>query len=195
MNCICTLYDKNFESFIKYPIQTFNRFANIYGYDTIYFDKVFDPSLHPSWNKLYAILDCFNRGYQRVLWTDADSLFIGKKIEFSNDDFITSSDSNGLCLSHMLVRNTVYNIKLLQTLLFLQNVKDDSIFGKGLKWEQNTLKALLLNFNIPYTTFPRGFVKEPKYDACLDNSHFLHFAVTSIEERNISIPKYYKLYE
>lgn len=186
MNYFCTLYDENFESFIPYTLKTFDVFCEKYGFKPLYFNGLIDKSLHPSWNKLLAIVNAFNKGAEWVFWADADSLFIGKNSSFLNynGNFLINEDSNGICCSHILIKNTSYNKTLLETLLFLGDVKDETKFGKGMKWEQNALKALQQHFVILTDALPPNFVGEPLYPNTLHpDNQFLHFAVMDNERR------------
>lgn len=179
--CLTTLYDENFNSFSSMVVHSFKEFCKINDFDLVVYTKLFDESIHPSWNKLLAIKKCFET-YDCVLWCDADSLFVKNQTIFLqslnlDEDFITNSDSNGICLSHFLMKNTQYNQDLINTLLFLKDVKDDSKFGIGNKWEQNALKALLQNFNIKHKTFNEHTVVDYIWHNKLySNTFFYHFS-------------------
>lgn len=182
--CLCTLYDDNFKNFIDPVKLSFKKFCRLNNFDFIYFDKLFDINLHPSWNKLLAIQECFNRHYEYVFWCDADSIFINTKnlfldsISFFNQELILNHDSNGICMSHFLIKNNDYNNKLLNTLLFLGDVKDDKMFGIGKKWEQNCLKHLINGFTIKYDLFPKDFVVDYVYhNRYYNNTQFYHFSI------------------
>lgn len=185
MNCICTLYDHHFDSFMPQVLQTFDRFARIHRFQGRYFDGLLDPGRAASWNKLIALERCFQLGYEWVFWADADSLFVGPGLELDfSREFVTSFDSNGLCLSHMLVRNTPYNRQLIQALLFLGDVRDETQFGIGVKWEQNALKALERFFPLRLDRFATPFVGEPLFpDTLHPGVQFLHLAITPNPDR------------
>jgi len=170
---------------MPYAMETFEHFSKVHGFEVLAFDRVFSPKLHPSWNKLLAILSGFKRGYDWVFWSDADSLYIGNtpKLDYSNE-FVTWGDANGLCMSHMLVKNTEYNRRLFEAMLVLGDVKDDSKFGKGPKWEQNALKALRQNWDIPVAFLPPKYVGEPLFpDTLHPDNQFLHYAVMDNQKR------------
>lgn len=196
--CITTLYDDNFSKFAPYSIKTFETFCEYNNCNLEVYNKLFDDNLHPSWNKLLALKECFKK-YDLVLWADADSLFTGIKnnfIQFNNfnaeSSLMVPYDDNGICLSHILISNCQYNINLIDTLLFLKDVKDDSVFGIGPKWEQNALKALTRHFNIKlqlmhpessvdctFNTFPRQFF-------------FFHYPVMTNEYRYNTMKLHYE---
>jgi len=176
MNCICTLYTDNFSTIAALTTKSFERFASLNGFDFVCYTELFDPTLHPSWNKLHAIMDCFSKGYERVLWSDADSFFVNNhNFYWGETSFSVNIDGNGICLSHMFVENTAYNRRLLETLLFLGDVKDWKVFGEaGIKWEQNALKALINSFNIKVDIFPPYLVNDYGYAPFDERNQFIH---------------------
>jgi hypothetical protein len=192
-----TLFDESFYEFSPYAIKSFEKFAAINGFKTLWFDKLWNTNADPYWNKPYIFLRCFELDYEWVFWADADSIYIGDS-PISLDDsrtFVTNSDSNGMCLSHLLVKNTHYNRNLLKTITFLGDVRDDSEFGIGRRREQNALKAIHRYFNTGITHFHPEFVKEPKYSGQpTENTQFVHYAVTEKDERKILMSETYKQY-
>jgi len=196
MNCIVTLFDRNCVGYAPYALQSFRAFSHINGFELVYFDKLFLHGMEPPWHKLYAIKECFDRGYEWVFWADVDSIFIASEpLMFDKQHtLVMNTDYWGICTSHFVIQNNYYNKGLLDTLLFLGDVKDESKFGEGRKWEQNTLKALLMHFNIKIKPFPANFVSEPKFNRTESNTQFLHFAITSHDERNVLMPAYYSHY-
>lgn len=180
--CLITLYDENCIKFAPFAIKSFETFCKYNNCDLKIYDSLIDLTLAPSWNKLLAIRECLNI-YDIVIWADADSIFLPRReifLEYNNFDskcnFMTSWDDNGICLSHMIVSNSAYNFKLIEVLLFLSNVKDDSKFGNGKKWEQNTLKALDLHFSIPHQKMKEftaiNYLYNPKI---YSDTFFYHF--------------------
>ena len=180
--CLTTLYNKNFESFAPMVTKSFSKFCKLNDWDLVIFDKLIDNDIHPSWNKLLAVKKCFG-SYDGVLWCDADSLFTGKSENFINttiqsQSFVSNWDANGLCLSHFYMTNNDYNNRLIDTLLFLKDVNNDSHFGIGPKWEQNTLKALTNYFNINYSLMKENTVIDYIYhNRTYPETYFYHFSV------------------
>jgi hypothetical protein len=199
--CLTTLYDKNFEKFIPYVLKSFENFCEINSFDIQVYDKLFDSNLHPSWNKLLAIKESFKK-YDVVFWSDADSLFTGinenfLKINDFNDqsNFMVTSDENGICLSHILIKNADYNLKLIDTLLFLKDVKNDDLFGIGPKWEQNSLKALMQHFNIELQIMHKRSMKWTTPEMFHNDIFFFHYAVQTNDSRYTAIKNHFeKLY-
>lgn len=186
--CVCTLYDGTFYGFAPLVLRSLEQFAEVNSFDLVYYDKLLNFVRHPAWNKCYAILDCFDKGYEWVLWSDADSIYINRNKfleacppEYSS--FWTSIDENGICTSHIFIKNTDYNRGLLRAMLLLGDVKDDGAFGVcTCKWEQNALKALRLHFHINLTYFPQSLVVHNSLPV-QNNTQFVHFPSKSIEER------------
>jgi hypothetical protein len=199
--CLTTLYNKNFEKFIPYVLKSFEKFCEINSFDICVYDKLFDTDRHPSWNKLLAVKESFKK-YDLIFWCDADSLFTGKNDNFlkinnfdCKSDLMVSFDGNGICLSHFLINNNEYNIKLIDTLLFLKDVKDDNSFGIGPKWEQNTLKALIQHFDLKYSHLKQNVIMDIDWLTNSNDIFFYHYCCKSNELRNALIKKdYYILY-
>lgn len=179
---LITLYDYNFNKFMPYVLKSYKVFCMINSTDFMCWDELLNPKLEPSWNKLLAVKEAFKRGYETILWSDADCLYIDNTNKFPWYSFGVNTDANGICLSHFVMKNTPYNNQLIDTLLFLGNVKDDSKFGIGVKWEQNCFKALLENFDIKFEKFPCGTILQMGEEAT-QNTHFIHYSWMSNEKR------------
>lgn len=199
--CLTTLYDDNFKNFAPYAIQSFKKFCQINSFDLCVYDQLINTKISPSWNKILAILESFKK-YDVVFWSDADSIFTGIEENFlkinnfdDKNKLMVASDENGICLSHMLVRNCEYNEKLFNTLLFLKDVKDENFFGDGPKWEQNALKALMLHFNIEIDVMNRRSMKWTTPSMFHKDIFFFHYAVQDNKTRyEIMKTHYEKLY-
>ena len=198
--CLTTLYTDNFKSFAPLAIKSFEKFCEYNNFEIQIYDKVFDQSVHPSWNKLLAVKDCFLK-YDYVLWSDIDSLFLNNKKSFldtaninEESSLLCSSDWNGICMSHFYIKNNEYNNKLLDTLLFLKDVKDNDFFGKGYgaKWEQNCLKALLYHFDLKVSTFPNDTILDCRVEDIKENTFFYHYCVLNNLERKFLMKNLYE---
>jgi hypothetical protein len=190
--CITSLYDEKYKDISSISLKSFEIFCEYNNSDLKIYSKLIDNFIHPAWNKLLAIKECLNT-YDIVLWADIDSIFIPRKenfIKYNNFDescnFMTSFDGNGLCSSHILMNRCDYNIKLIDTLLFLKDVKNDDIFGlgHGPKWEQNAMKGLIQHFNIKYQ-FMNDFTVTDYISSVLPNKNtfFYHFSAYEINQR------------
>ncbi len=187
--CLTTLYTPNYCGFAPIAIRSFEKFCEKYKSDLVVFDYLIDKNKHPAWNKLLAVKECFKK-YESVLWCDIDSLYLDIDFNFFglnnlfNKSLVVNSDGNGLCSSHMFVKRTPYNEKLIDTLLFLGDVKDNKRFNDPApKWEQNSLKALQDHFDISIDYFLHSTVIEHDADRLQFNSFFVHYFCLSEEQR------------
>lgn len=111
------------------------------------------PSLHPSWNKVKAVLEEITYATGPVWCVDADMTVAKPMIPLGTPSLAVkpvwfSSDWNGLCAGLFRVMPGIWQEWFLSTALFCRDVKDHDQFGKGLgcKWEQNTFKVLVREF-------------------------------------------------
>ena len=198
--CLTTLYTDNFKSFAPLAIKSFEKFCEYNDFEIQIYDQVLDNNIHPAWNKLLAVKDCFLK-HDYVLWSDIDTLFLNNKKSFldmanisKESSFLCSSDWNGICSSHFFIKNNEYNNKLIDTLLFLKDVKDNDFFGKGYgaKWEQNCLKALLYHFNLNVSTFPENTILDCRVEDIKENTFFYHYCVLNNLERKFLMKNLYE---
>jgi len=188
--CLTTLYTKNYSNFALIAIKSFEKFCEKYDANIVVYDSLIDSNKHPAWNKLLAIQECFCN-HDFVFWCDIDSLYIDNEENFFNINnlfhkhFVAYDDGNGLCASHLFIKNKDFNIKLIESLLFLGDVKDNNRFGNpDPKWEQNALKALLDHFNLPIDYFSKKTIIN--YDQKNDfdiNTSFIHYHTISSAEK------------
>lgn len=198
--CLTTLYTDNFKSFAPLAIKSFEKFCEYNNFEIQIYDQALDKSIHPAWNKLLAVKNCFLK-YDYVLWSDIDTLFLNNKKSFldiadinKETSFLCNSDWNGICTSHFYIKNNEYNNKLLDTLLFLKDVKDNDFFGKGygMKWEQNCLKALFHHFNLNVSTFPDNTILDCRVENIKENTFFYHYCVLNNLERKFLMKNLYE---
>ena len=187
--CLTTLYTPNYNGFAPIAIKSFEKFCERYDSDIRVFDNVINKNWHPAWNKLFAIKECF-KTHEYVLWCDIDSLYLDIDFDFYqinnlfHKDFVINTDGNGICTSHWLLRNSEYNNKLIDTLLFLGDVVDNNRFNNpDPKWEQNALRGLKDHFDIPMDYFLHKTVIEHDADRLEFNTAFVHYFCMSLEER------------
>ena len=88
------------------------KYCEFNGYDHfIYTEKDFSHNMKPAWSKLIFINKEFEKGYQYVLWVDADAIITNAnyKLEsiIENDkDIYISKDVNGLNTGIVMFKNT-----------------------------------------------------------------------------------------
>jgi hypothetical protein len=193
--CLTTLYTPNYKNFAPIAIKSFEKFCERYDFNLAVYDSVFEEERHPSWNKLFAIQSCFN-AYEYVFWCDIDSIYLDNEENFFSFNnlfhkkFVTYNDGNGICASHMFILNNEYNQKLIETALFLGDVKDNNRFNNpDPKWEQNTFKALLDHFHLPIEYFPKKTIINYDQDDFDVNTCFIHYHSISSQEREYRMKK------
>lgn len=190
-----TLFDENMRAHGELCVESMTRFGRK-DVQVLPFTSLIDHGRSPSWNKLIAVqcaMQCVGAD-EWVMWVDADCVMCNpgsvpvRLADLSWASLVTSEDSNGICMCCFAIRNTVWAQRLLQTLLFLGDVRDDSQFGTGRKWEQNALKAVLREFTRPRTlvgTF-RDEVCVSDHPAEADPEYlrtFHHYGVRPLSER------------
>lgn len=110
------------------------------------------PSMHPSWNKVRAVLSEIECATGPVWCVDADMTVAGaaplETPELAAKPVWFSSDWNGLCAGLFRVVPGVWQEWFLSLALFCGDVANPDQFGKGLgcKWEQNAFKVLVREF-------------------------------------------------
>lgn len=103
------------------------------------------PHRNWSWNKLDCILDAFERGYDRVIWCDADCLPIeDREMSFLAEGLWVSQDFNGPCCGFMSIDRCM--VPMIAAWAQLGPLDDWSKYDNRDTWEQNTFKFLLENF-------------------------------------------------
>lgn len=131
-------------------VEAINRaYAEQRGYKFVCYRHLPDPNLDPYWNRVrimqQELVDC-----AAVWWIDADALFLRRDVPLPEVTFDLkfSTDWNGICCGVMAVKNTPWAHKLLDTWLFLGNVRGDRIkdFDNGQFREQTVVKALRYYF-------------------------------------------------
>lgn len=72
--CICSSYSRSFSDIGDQASRTLMRYAHAFDYDVeVSIDPPFDR--HPAWHRVKLIPDLFLKGYDYVLWVDADAYF------------------------------------------------------------------------------------------------------------------------
>lgn len=133
--------------------KTWQPYCQRYGYVLKVIRNLPVASIHPSWNKVKAVLEEVTYATGPVWCVDAD-MTMARPLEpletpnLSAKPVWFSTDWNGLCAGLFRVIPGIWQEWFLSTALFCRDVKDHDQFGKGLgcKWEQNTFKALIREF-------------------------------------------------
>lgn len=103
-----------------------DQYAQKHGYTSIFKIKNEDaPGRHPAWASLAIALNLLRAGkYDFVMWMDCDALFVdqSRKIEeilqmYPGKDIYISEDGRGLSGGNWIVRNSMYSIELLVSIL------------------------------------------------------------------------------
>jgi len=138
------------------------------GHEIRIFDRLIDPTLAPSWNKILAVQSLMGEA-DWVLWVDADCVFHrdGDIVPYTETDadFRPAQDYNGINCGVFLLRSSPWSALFLKTLLFLGDAANEQLFGRhdGPKWEQNAVKSLVQSFkSVAARTelLPREFVSD-----------------------------------
>lgn len=112
------------------------------------------PSMHPSWNKVKAVLDEIQCSTGPVWAVDADMTVADPNRPMETPELASkpvwfSTDWNGICCGLFRIMPGVWQEWLLSCALFCGDVSNPDQFGKGLgcKWEQNAFKVLVREFS------------------------------------------------
>lgn len=139
---VTTGYSASFAEVAEITVPSWQHYAFAQAFE-FHLELFEEDSPESSWKKVSLVRRLLDEGADRVLWVDADSMFISHRELPEHCDWFSSQDGNGLCNSHMLVKRTVNVMKLLDTLLFLKDPKEYGIFHTSRKYEQDTLKELM----------------------------------------------------
>lgn len=158
------------------------------------------PTMHPSWNKVKAVLDEIQCATGPVWCVDADMTIAKPEVPMESPMLAEkpvwfSSDWNGLCAGLFRVMPGLWQEWFLSTALFCRDVGNPDQFGKGLgcKWEQNTFKLLVREFpaiSEKIGLLPKTFVSDqpPNPEALI-----YHFGARKNAERIKMIRAIHKL--
>jgi hypothetical protein len=73
--CIATSYDRSFRDIGDYAAMTCRLYARRHGY-TVHIDDNAKCERHPAWHRVMLIPALLDKGYNYVLWLDADAMFV-----------------------------------------------------------------------------------------------------------------------
>lgn len=149
--CICTSYDERFSHIGDLTSETMRAYGKRYG-----FPVEIDPRVlierHPAWHRVKYITELFGKGYEYILWLDADALFVRYDIDIrevingSSDLYLVQHDSpenrptpvpnTGV----MLIRNCRWSVDLFNTLWSMTEYLEHH-------WWENGALIKLLGYN------------------------------------------------
>ena len=115
-------------------------------------ERSLDATRHPSWSKLLAVRAALaEKPGAWVMWIDADAVVVNHRIRAETlvpkgFEVVFGSDFNGLNSGIFLIRSSEWSLRFLDTVYFLGDLTHDPD-GFGPKWDQNTFKYVLKNFN------------------------------------------------
>lgn len=148
---IVTLHDAKFDELAQVTVARMQQYAHLHGYGFIHHRELLDPARHASWNKVLAVRNALRtRQSKWIVWMDADAVVMNYDCRVEDlirvgSDLILGSDFNGINCAVMLVRCCDWCRQFLDAVYSLGDVNYD-FDGHGPKWEQNTIKHVLGNF-------------------------------------------------
>lgn len=133
--------------------KTWRPYCDRHGYVLKVLRSLPVPSLHPSWNKVKAVLDEISCATGPVWCMDSDMTVANQGVPLETSALAEkpvwfSTDWNGLCAGLFRITPGVWQEWFLSTAIFCKDVRNPDEFGKGLgcKWEQNAFKTLVSKF-------------------------------------------------
>jgi len=149
--CICMSYDQGFSSLGDLTSKTLRAYGKRYGFSVeINPDVLIDR--HPAWHRVQYIPALFKKGYEYVLWLDADALFARYDVDIrtvingisdlylvqhDHPDFRPTAVPN---TGVMLIRNSAWSVDLFNTVWRMTQYLDHP-------WWENAALIELLGYN------------------------------------------------
>lgn len=149
---VVTLHNDGMADVGKITGSILREYTSAHGYEFIHHNRPIDATRHPAWNKVIALRNALEKKNRLwAMWIDADAIVMNHQIPLEalippNVDMVFASDFNGLNSGIFMVRHCEWSRKFLDTVLFLGDINHDPD-GMGAKWEQNTIKHVLKNFD------------------------------------------------
>jgi hypothetical protein len=148
--CIATSYDSAFREIGDFAAMTVRRYASTHGYAAFIDDHV-SCGRPPAWHRVQLIPELFARGFEFVLWVDADAIFVRFDVDIAN--VITTSHDLYLVQHYhpqhspplvpntgvMLVRNGAWARDLFARLWVMEQYRDHP-------WWENAALIHLLGY-------------------------------------------------
>jgi hypothetical protein len=148
--CLATSYSSDFADIGDYCVMTLRLYAARWGY-AVHVDPDVAINRPPAWHRVKLIPELFDKGYELVLWLDADAAFVrldadilaelrpGKDlylVEHNHPDFPSSPVPN---TGVMLVRNTQWSRDLFARLWSMTQYENHN-------WWENAAAIHLLGY-------------------------------------------------
>lgn len=143
--CCATLYDPDFATIGRFCRNTLVRYARRYNFDVVHSSGA--PCERPfSWHKLLLIQELFAKGYEWVLWVDADAIIVDfdknimDQVEPDKDLYLVRHPYQGKLIPNagiFLIRNSEWSRDLLARMWALEQ------YIKHPWWENAALLHLL----------------------------------------------------
>jgi len=156
--CITTGFNKGYKPIGELCLKSIKKYAKKFGHDVEIGNEYFQIE-EPHIAKLIMILDLFERGYEYVMWVDADAIFIDyeqdilKEIDEGKDLYLVKHNYKGTEIANtgvMLIKNSMWSFHLLRDIV----IKYREGKMKKHAWFENGL----LNEAIGYYWMPKNFI-------------------------------------
>ena len=148
---LVTLYDAGYRDLARVTAARMQEYAARHGYGFVQHGAVLDATRHPAWSKILAVTRLLKqRRAKWIVWVDADAVIMNfdQRLEdfvVEGRDVVFGSDFNGLNSAVFLARNCEWTRRFFETVFNLGDIQY-RLDRFGAKWEQNTIKHVLLNF-------------------------------------------------
>lgn len=125
------------------------------------------------WEKLRLVKRALSCS-EWVIWSDIDVLFLNHEFDLreyimhqQDNHLIISSDHRGLCLGFFAVKSSRWSLAMLESMLFLGNIKEEKVglYDNKNQREQDTLKVLLDFFQVVQdrvSLIPESIISNPR---------------------------------
>lgn len=149
---VVMLHDEHRVDVANVSVPNAQAYCAKHGYELVLHDRLIDPNLNGSWNKLKAVRQALC-DTDWVLWLDTDAIFTQPEYTLAeltaefckNKPLGISTDYNGICMGVFLIRNCPWSLQLLDTLIYLGEGQQEKMlqYDAHNRWEQNTMKCLM----------------------------------------------------
>jgi FkbM family methyltransferase len=148
--CIVTLYDEHYMEAAPYSIKNKKIYADLNGYDLIYFDDIIDKDRPPQWSKVQAIQAALSK-YDWVWWIDIDAMIMNFSIKLEDiidenfDMIFTRNEYSFISNGSSFFKNSELTHKFLNQVYTLDHPELQKIDIQSFDHEQKAMRVLLQN--------------------------------------------------